>query len=105
MHTDALAGAPSIVRRSLDLQTPTGFSFAHTLSFLASFPATRGEQEIRRGALTKCFSADGRAVLVSLSETHEGLRLEVRSSAPIGEASMTRLVAHRRYARARRRAR
>ncbi len=97
MHPEPMSSSfalSTLTTRELMLPAPRELHFAHTLSFLASFPATRGEQHVGPGALTKCLSLDGRAVLVSLrpSRDEAALRLEVRSSAPLSDASLARLV-------------
>ncbi|MBN8609066.1 MAG: DNA-3-methyladenine glycosylase 2 family protein [Deltaproteobacteria bacterium] len=95
MHTDSTR--PALASHCVHLAIPPGFVFAHTLSFVASFPATRGEQEVRAGALTKCLSLDGRAVLVSLSSARGSLRLEVRSNRALTDAAMAELSARVRF--------
>lgn len=88
---------PAHVAQTFELATPHAFDFGHTLGFLASFPATRGEQRTDGGVLTKALSLDGEAVLVRLTQAGGGLRVSVVSRAGLESDALARLGARIRF--------
>lgn len=81
---------------STPLPAALPFSFAHSLSFLCSFPPTAGEQRIADRALTKAHSIGGRAVLATVRQD-DGLWLDVLSERPLEEAERSSLSARVRF--------
>lgn len=95
MHTatDPFADEPGPHDAHMRLVTPRGFELAHSLSFLCSFPPTRGEQRAVEGELTKAWSVEGRAVLVSLRAEGDALSARLRSERPLTALARSALAA------------
>jgi len=79
------------------LAVPPTLELAHSLSFLCSFRPTRDEQRITGDSLTKAWSIDGRAALVSLRAEDGGLAARVTSSSRLASDTLERLLARVRF--------
>jgi DNA-3-methyladenine glycosylase II len=79
------------------LAAPRGFELEHSLSFLCSFPPTRGEQRTSEGVLTKAWSIEGRAALVALRADTDGLSACITTERPLSESAAAALFARVRF--------
>lgn len=99
MHTatDTLAEELRLHEARVRLATPAGFELGHSLSFLCSFPPTRGEQRAVEGELTKVWSVEGQAVLVSLRADGDALAARLTSRRPLSAPARASLAARVRF--------
>ncbi len=97
MHAATSLSVPLTHRHDVPLLPTAPFALEHSLSFLCSFPPTRGEQVVERRSLTKALSIDGEAAVISVREVDGHLRCAVTTRRPLAPSALGRLISRVRF--------